>query len=320
LASAYGRLPLNALRVFEAVATRLSFSEAAEALSVTPAAVSQQIRALEDYLQMPLLRRSGRKVELTPEGERLLPGVRRGLDTLLASMQELRQMRAGGALRVSTLASVLQGWLAPRLGQLQSRHPDLEIEWHTSTRAVDFARSDFHAAIRLGPGPYEGLQADRLVEESLVAVASPQVVEKFGSLDDRDSLEGLPMLHSRDEPWAVWKPEEKPRLKRAGPTMIDDSASVLVAASNGLGFAVTRWSIAADAVAQGRLALASRRFVPTGWALWFVYPAAYAALPKVLALRDWLRAEARSLEPPTARKEGRARAGRSPTQTGRRRG
>ena len=77
-ASAYGRLPLNALRVFEAVATRLSFSEAADALNVTPAAVSQQIKALEEYLQIPVLRRSGRKVELTPEGAKLLPGVRSG--------------------------------------------------------------------------------------------------------------------------------------------------------------------------------------------------------------------------------------------------
>ena len=76
-ASAYGRLPLNALRVFEAVATRLSFSEAADALNVTPAAVSQQIKALEEYLQIPVLRRSGRKVELTPEGAKLLPGVHR---------------------------------------------------------------------------------------------------------------------------------------------------------------------------------------------------------------------------------------------------
>lgn len=306
MGSAYGRLPLNALRVFEAVATRLSFADAAEALSVTPAAVSQQIKVLEEYLQMPLLRRSGRKVELTPEGERLLPGVRSGLDTLLASLQELRQMRTEGPLKVSTLASVLQGWITPRLQELQARHPDLQVQWHTSTRAVDFARSDFHAAIRLGPGPYAGLRADRLVEEFLVAVAAPEIVEKFGSLDDRESFEGLPMLHARDEPWAVWKPDEKLRLKRAGPTMIDDSASVLVAAANGLGFAVTRWSIAARAVQHGRLALASRRFVPMDWSLWFVCPESYAELPKVIALRDWLREEASALRIP----EPAAHAGR----------
>src|SRR6266446_9559688 len=89
VSSAYDRLPLNALRVFEAVAARLNFGEAAEALHVTPAAVSQQVKALEDYLQTPLFRRDGRKVQLTPEGARLLPGIRRGLDELEAALQSL---------------------------------------------------------------------------------------------------------------------------------------------------------------------------------------------------------------------------------------
>ena len=298
MGSAYGRLPLNALRVFEAVATRLSFAEAAEALSVTPAAVSQQVRVLEDYLQMPLLRRSGRKVELTPEGARLLPGVRRGLDELLASLQELRRMRVSGALKVSTLSSVLQRWIAPGLKELHARHPDLQIDWHTSTQSVDFARSDFHAAIRLGPGPYKGLRADKLVDELLVAVAAPEVVERYGSLDDREDLEGLPMLHSQGETWAVWQPDEKLRLAKAGPAMIDDSGSMLVAAANGLGFAVTRWSLAAGAVEEGSLVLASNRFVPMNWALWLVCPSSYAELPMLAALREWLLEHAAKLRAP----------------------
>ena len=123
MTSAYERLPLNALRVFEAVATRLNFSEAAEALHVTPAAVSQQIRSLEDYLQTPLFRRDGRKVQLTPEGVQLLPGVRHGLDELEATLQRLRQERQTGAVNVSMLASFLQRWLMPRLGDLRVRHP-----------------------------------------------------------------------------------------------------------------------------------------------------------------------------------------------------
>src|SRR5690606_26000452 len=101
--TAYARLPLNALRVFEAVATRLSFADAAEALHVTPAAVSQQIKSLEDYLQVQLFKRSGRRIELTPEGQQLLPGVRRGLDELEASMQHLRLHRAEGPLQITLL-------------------------------------------------------------------------------------------------------------------------------------------------------------------------------------------------------------------------
>jgi len=143
-ASAYGRLPLNALRVFEAVATRLSFSEAADALNVTPAAVSQQIKALEEYLQIPVLRRSGRKVELTPEGAKLLPGVQSGLDALVAVLRETRMVRASGIINISTLSSLLQKWITPRLHGLNTRFPELRVDWHTSRESVDFSRSDFH--------------------------------------------------------------------------------------------------------------------------------------------------------------------------------
>ena len=100
----FDRLPLNALRVFEAVATRLSFATAADALHVTPAAVSMQIRTLEAYLGVPLFRRTGRTIELTAEGALLLPGVRRGLAELQQAMQQLRQDRRSGVLNISTVA------------------------------------------------------------------------------------------------------------------------------------------------------------------------------------------------------------------------
>jgi len=113
--------------VFESVASHLSFSEAAEALHVTPAAVSMAVRALEQYLGVPLFRRKGRSVTLTHEGELLLPGVRRGLGILQHSMQQLRQDRSRGALSISTLASFLQKWLLPRLPQFHDRHPQIEL-------------------------------------------------------------------------------------------------------------------------------------------------------------------------------------------------
>ena len=300
MSSAYGRLPLNALRVFEAVATRLSFAEAAEALNVTPAAVSQQIKALEDYLQIPLLRRSGRKVELTPEGALLLPGIRSGLDTLVASLQQLRQLRATGNLRVSTLSSLLQKWVTPRLQRLYDEEPGLQVDWHTSREPVDFGRSDYHAAIRFGPGPYTGLSAEKLMDEWLVVVAAPQVLARYGSLDTREDLKGLPLLHAKDEPWSTWKESAAEALWPAGPATIDDSVSVLIAATEGLGFAVVRWSLAAQDIERGLLALASQHVVPSRWSYWFVCPETYATLPKVIALRDWLRSEARAFAGPGA--------------------
>jgi len=177
--SAYDRLPLNALRVFEAVATRLNFGEAAEALHVTPAAVSQQIKVLEDYLQTPLFRRSGRKVELTPEGAQLLPGVRRGLDELETTLQRLKRTRQSGTINMSVLSSFLQKWLTPRLADLRALHPEIELRIQSGPELVDFARTDFHAAVRLGTGRYPGLHVEKLMDDSLVAVAAPRGAEEI---------------------------------------------------------------------------------------------------------------------------------------------
>jgi LysR family glycine cleavage system transcriptional activator len=309
--SAYGRLPLNALRVFEAVASRLSFADAAEALSVTPAAVSQQVRVLEDYLQIPLLRRSGRKVELTPEGAQLLPGIRQGLDALVASLQQLRLTRTAGTLRVSVLSSLLQMWITPRMQRLHESQPELQIEWHTSRDIVDFSRSDFHAAIRFGGGKYPGLCVDKLLDEWFVVVAAPEVLDRHGPLEPDRDLKGLPLLHATDEPWSRWQGLPAAGPLPAGPTTIDDSVSVVLAAEQGLGFAMVRWSLVAHDVERGRVVMASTHVVPSKWAYWFVCPEPYAELPTVAALRDWLRTEASAFKGPPmpavqrARKAGR---------------
>ena len=299
-ASAYGRLPLNALRVFEAVATRLSFSEAAEALSVTPAAVSQQIKALEEYLQIPVLRRSGRKVELTSEGAKLLPAIQSGLDALVLALRETRMNRASGVINVSTLSSLMQKWLTPRLHRLHAKFPDLQVDWHTSREAVDFARSDYHAAVRLGEGATPGLDHDKLMDEWLVVVASPTLFKKHGSIDDRETLKGIPMLQAKDEPWAKFEKSAAPTPWPAGPTIIDDSVSVLSAVLEGLGYAPARWSIAAHDLLSGRLVLASKTIVSSRFRYWFVCPPSYSDLPKVCALREWLREEAANFPTPDA--------------------
>ncbi|MGH8135075.1 MAG: LysR substrate-binding domain-containing protein [Steroidobacteraceae bacterium] len=291
-------MPLNALRVFEAVASRLSFGEAAEALNVTPAAVSQQIKALEEYLQMPVLRRSGRKVELTPEGARLLPGIRAGLDSLVVALREMRMMRASGTLNVSTLSSLMQKWMTPRLHRLHAKFPDLRVEWHTSREAVDFGRSDFHAAVRLGEGVTAGLDHEKLMDEWLVVIASPELFKKHGSIDGRNSLKGIPMLQAKDEPWGRFEKNTAPTPWPAGPTIIDDSVSVLSAVIEGLGYAPARWSIAAHDLASGRLVLASKQIVESRFRYWFVCPPSYSELPMVCALRQWLKEEAAAFPAP----------------------
>ena len=296
---AFDRLPLNALRVFEAVASRLSFAEAADALHVTAAAVSMQIKTLEDYLQVPLFLRKGRSVELTAEGERLLPGVRRGLAELQASMQQLREDRAGGPLNISTIASFLQKWLLPRLPQFHEKFPDIDVRIHTGRQPVDFTQSNFHAAIRMTSRETPNLYNEKLLDEWFLPVCSPQIFAKYGSVESTRDVKRFPLLRSDDEPWDFWvQPSAKRDWKESG-SLFDDSLTVLAAAEQHQGYALARWSLAAADLESGRLVRASTTVVPCPRSYYFVCPQAYLSMPKVKRLRDWLRAVADAFPSPS---------------------
>jgi len=306
---ALDRLPLNALRVFEAVATRLSFAEAAESLHVTPAAVSMQIKALEDYLQVPLFRRAGRSIELTPEGSQLLPGIRRGLNDLQSALQQLRQSRQIGTLNISTIASFLQKWLLPRLPQLHEKHKDLQLRIHTSILPVDFSQSDFHGAIRMSTGPTPGLYNEKLMDEWFVLVAAPELYKRLGPVRTDSDLERYTLLSSSDEPWQLWNQRGVACDWREHGSAFDDSVTVLAAAEQGQGLALARWYLAAGDIKVGRLALASPLAVPCPRSYYFVCPESYLAMPKVQSLLAWLREMAQGSPPPPGVAESKASRG-----------
>jgi len=305
VSSTFDRLPLNALRVFEAVATHLSFGDAADALHVTPAAVSMQIKSLEDYVQTALFRRNGRSIELTPEGVLLLPGVRRGLSDLQHSMNQLRQLRMGGPLYVTTIGSFLQKWLLPRLPQFHESNPGTDIRIHTSRAPVDFRQSDFHVAIRMLREPQSDLYCEKLLDEWFLPVCSPQVLAKWGELSPDVDAKKLPLLHSGDEPWRYWTgPQRKSAAgnqdwKESG-SLYDDSLAVLAAAEQGQGYALTRWALAAHDLQLGRIVRASSLAVPCPRSYYFVCPESYLAMPKVKRLLEWLRDEAKRFSAPGA--------------------
>ncbi|HEY6482952.1 MAG TPA: LysR substrate-binding domain-containing protein [Steroidobacteraceae bacterium] len=300
--AAYDRLPLGALRVFEAVASHLSFSAAADALSVTPAAVSQQIKSLEEYLQVPLFRRSGRRVELTNEGLELLPGVRAGLDELAAALQYIKQHRRTGPLQISVLSSFLQTWLLPRIRAFRRAYPAVSLRFHTSRELVDFSRSSMHVGLRFGRGNYPNLHVEKFLDEWLVPIAHPQIIKQYGLLERDSDLTDVPLLDSDDEPWRVWQHTEAQRKWQSLGPRIDDSAGLLAAAEEGLGFALERWTVVARALQKGTVKLAGKEVLPYGSAHYFVCPVPYLAIPKVAQFREWLFAAAREFpQPPTTR-------------------
>src|SRR5271165_3689402 len=218
---AYGRLPLGALRVFEAVATHLSFSEAAESLHVTPAAVSQQIKALESYIQVPLFRRTGRKVEITEEGLELLPAVRAGLDKLESAMHQIKQYGRAGPLQISLLASFLQTWLLPRIRSFRRKCPEIELRFHTSRELVDFSRAAIHVAIRFGRGDYPNLHSEKLLDDWIVPVGTPELIRQYGMIERGTDLRKYPLLEGDDAPWSIWQQTSEEVAWQIRPPMID---------------------------------------------------------------------------------------------------
>lgn len=296
--SAYERLPLGALRVFEAVASNLSFAEAAAALNVTPAAVSQQIKTLEGYIQVQLFRRSGRRVEITEEGLELLPAVRAGLDKLESALQHIKQHRRAGPLQITLLSSFLQIWLLPRIRSFRKKFPDVELRFHTSRDVVDFTRSSHHLAIRFGSGSYGNLHSEKLLDDWLVPVASPDLIKQYGMIERGTSLSKYPLLEGDEAPWAVWARVESNAQWRSRAPSIDDSGGLIAAAEEGLGYVLARWTLVSRALRKGTLRLAGNGALSYGLAYYFVCPTQMLALPKVAQFREWILAAAKEFPAP----------------------
>lgn len=286
--------PLNALRTFEAAARHLSFTRAADELNVTQAAVSHQVKALEEHLGLTLFRRLNRALLLTDEGQALLAPIGEALDLITAAVERLRTQDAGGALTVSTLDSIAASWLVPRLRRFRARHADIDVRITTTDQLVDFAREDVDMAIRYGRGTWPGMAAVRLMTEELFPVCSPALLESGPPLDEPSDLRHYTLLHDEmQEDWPMW-------LMAAGATDVDatrgprfsHSHLVIQAAIAGEGVVLGRSALVADDLAAGRLIKPFDIGLPAEYAYYVVFPAANAQRPKVRAFTDWLREEA----------------------------
>jgi LysR family glycine cleavage system transcriptional activator len=293
------------------VASHMSFTAAATALYVSPAAISQQIRALEAMLGYPLFERLGASIRLTTEGARLLPRVRRGFDELRRAMEEALRSQDGRQINVSLLASFLQRWLLPRLPEFQAAHPDIDLRLSASTQMVDLGDSDFHAAIRFGAGRWPGVQARLLLDDWLVPVCNAELLQRLGPIASFVDLGRYTLLHTNTEPWNDWvKPLFGRRHEVPVRSELDDSASTVIAAERGYGVAMARWSLVAGDVQAGRLVCAADWAVHHHRAYYFVTTAAKAQSPAVQVLADWLHAAAAAFGPPPTKLKRKAAARR----------
>ena len=147
-----------------------------------------------------------------------------------------------------------QKWLTPRLADLHARHPDIDFRIHASSEMVDFARTDFHVAIRLGTGTYPGLRCEKILDEYLVAVASPAVLAKHGTIAAAaGGIASLPLLHGTEIDWNSWCAGDVDGLTRLRGAFLDDSAALLSATVEGLGFGILRWTLAGNSGRTARV-------------------------------------------------------------------
>jgi LysR family glycine cleavage system transcriptional activator len=286
---------LGAIRAFDAAARLGSFTRAASELYMTQAAVSYQIKLLEDQIGAQLFRRLPRGVVLTEVGEQLSPaviGAFRSMRTAFAQVHE----RTAHNLSITALPSIGASWLVPRLGAFQLHHPELAVRLETSKRIVDFDTEPFDVGLRGGHGKWPGLESDLLLRNELTPLCVPELAAQLARRSPRALLEHR--LFGRAETWRRWfaavsvDPVDLPRRRDID---YDIDQYNVTAAIEGHGIALASHKIFSREVETRRLARPFKHTVSSGDVgdFWLVVPTARRLAPKIVAFRRWILAEAR---------------------------
>ncbi|ARS28598.1 LysR family transcriptional regulator [Sphingomonas sp. KC8] len=282
--------PLTAVRAFEAAARHESFTRAAAELGMTQAAVSYQIRLLEERLGTRLFLREARRVTLTDVGRRLSPAVSGAFEALVAAFAHARE-EAGGILRITAVNSFAALWLAPRLGSFQMRQRDLAVSLDADNRIVEFAREEFDCAIRSGDGNWPGLTKHFLFRVHFTPLCSPSLLPTDGSPLTPADLLHQPRLSPQDSWWREWFATVGVDVADAparASIRLDSQAIEGAAAIAGQGFAVLAPALWQAELASGRLVQPFSQVAFGTGSFWLVYPEYKRNTAKIRAFRDWL--------------------------------
>ena len=289
--------PLNALRAFEATARHLSFSKAAQELHVTPAALSHQIRGLEDILGLKLFHRRARSIELTQPAHLIFPGVQAGFEAIREALDRLGRGREDRILVVSSAPGLTAKWLVPRLYRFLALHPDIEARISASIGYANFVSDGVDVGIRLSPGMHPELYVEKLSDEWLLPLCSPRLLDGERPLRSPQDLARFPLIQV-DLPglvpsWADW-------MGMAAITGVDTSRGLrlnvadhaLDAASEGVGVVLAYKMVAARDIILRRLVAPFGPQMPVpGRAYYFVCARGQEKRAPIKAFRDWLFAE-----------------------------
>lgn len=288
------RIPVGPLRAFDVAARNLNLSAAAEELNVTHAAVSRQVKQLEERLGVKLFERLPRGLKLTAHGALLAEGTREAFDRLACALEDVSIPTVRRKLTISTFASLSARWLMPRVQGFATLFPDADLQVVTTTRLVDFAREDVDIGIRFGSGRYPGLHVVPLFQPKEIVIASPRLLERGPPLRTFEDLKNHTLLHDdAHRTWIRW-------LDAAGAKGINarrgvicgDRNSMLQAALEGQGVAIASEVFAANDLANGRLVKVFETEVTSEYAIYAVCLPRLLNDPLVSGALDWLAREA----------------------------
>jgi len=297
---------LRSLRAFDSAAEHLSFTQAADDLHVTPAAISHQIKELESQLGVSLFTRTSRSMRLTREGEILKAAAHESLEILSRSLMRIKRLENRKQIRVSASPSLAAKWLVPRLDRFLSQQAGADVRVDVSHSVVDFDREDIDIAIRFGEGRYPGLRAEILFQDKVFPVCSPKIITKDKPLRTPRDLLHHTLIHldweAQGAPWPNWKMW----MKASGIDEFDDRTGLhfgqtsyaVQAAIDGMGVALGDSNLVSDDLAAGRLVkpfeLSLR--APKQFAYYVITRPDTTDAPMVNAFRDWCLEEARLTE------------------------
>ncbi|MEO0356840.1 MAG: transcriptional regulator GcvA [Pseudomonadota bacterium] len=287
--------PLTALRAFDAAARHMSFAKAADELNVTPAALSFQIKALEDHLGQAVFHRLNRAVALTDVGELLAPGVADGFTSLTAAWRVARNATDQSHLTVTAGPAFTAKWLAPRLYDFAQAHPDIELRFSASLKLVDLTRDGVDVALRFGTGPDDGMFSMPLAFEWSTPVMTPALAQNCTSLDDLAKMtlitdQSTNFLAQRID-WPAWfRTMGAPVPKLHGPAF-SQADHAIDAALAGVGAALGRRALVIKDIADGRLVAPFKQAIDAQSRFRFICQKGQENRPAILAFRNWIMTE-----------------------------
>lgn len=284
--------PLNALRAFEAAARHGSFQAAASEINVTAAAVSQQVKLLEQALGTQLFHRFHRGVALTDAGKRYVGQIGTALDMVASATSDINRHDQGSRVRVTVLPVLAEMWLLPRLSRFHQRHPEIELLLSTDAPVVDFRGETFDVGLRYTDGRHPGVEVRQLFQETIFPVCAPELAENLACPDDLARTTLLYDQHWQDD-WRLWlEAAGRPELVRSNGSAFGLYSLAAAGARNGLGVLIGHSRLIAEDLARGTLVAPFKQRVPARHAHYVAWPPWAQDRPAVKAFVSWVLSEA----------------------------